>query len=166
MWTRLARAPALALTYPALCWNPNRSSISEICLGFSLMTTSLHSTLQSKTIMSGLNLQEIHDFAIDLAKKAGKMILEGSNKRLSSNTTSTSEKKNCIGWFTFWVNFSCWSCNWNGSGSRGNGQRSNQNYLSWAQVMSLIIYLLKSGLLERRHIRQVNRAFSMTIRLG
>ena len=64
--------------------------------GFFFMTTSLHSTLQSKTIMSGLNLQEIHDFAIDLAKKAGKMILEGSNKRLSSNTTSTSEKKNCI----------------------------------------------------------------------
>jgi len=42
-----------------------------------------------------LNLQEIHDFAVELAKKAGGMILKASNSRLSSITASMSEKKNC-----------------------------------------------------------------------
>jgi hypothetical protein len=45
--------------------------------------------------MSGLNLQEIHDFAVELAKKAGGMILKASNSRLSNATSSMAEKKNC-----------------------------------------------------------------------
>lgn len=45
--------------------------------------------------MSEVNLSEVHDFAVDLAKKAARMILEASNKRLSSTATTTSEKKNC-----------------------------------------------------------------------
>ena len=45
--------------------------------------------------MSNLNLQEIHDFAVDVAKKAGEMILKASNSRLASNLYSITEKKNC-----------------------------------------------------------------------
>ena len=45
--------------------------------------------------MSSLNLQEIHDFAIELAKKAGQMILTASNTRLSGPSTTMAEKKNC-----------------------------------------------------------------------
>ena len=45
--------------------------------------------------MSNLNLQEIHDFAVELAKKAGGMILKASNSRLSSTSSGMSEKKNC-----------------------------------------------------------------------
>jgi len=45
--------------------------------------------------MTNLNLQEIHDFAVSLAKKAGGMILKASNSRLSSTTSSMAEKKNC-----------------------------------------------------------------------
>jgi hypothetical protein len=47
------------------------------------------------SIMTDLNLQEIHDFAVDLAKQAGKMILKASNSRLSSTSSSTAEKLNC-----------------------------------------------------------------------
>jgi hypothetical protein len=45
--------------------------------------------------MSDLNLQEIHDFAIELAKKAGGMILKASNSRLSNSTSTMAAKKNC-----------------------------------------------------------------------
>jgi hypothetical protein len=47
-------------------------------------------------VMAELNLQEIHDFAVALAKEAGAMILAASNTRLSSKLTAASEKKNCI----------------------------------------------------------------------
>jgi hypothetical protein len=45
--------------------------------------------------MTSLNLQEIRDFAIDLAKQAGTMILKASNSRLSVSSSSTAEKLNC-----------------------------------------------------------------------
>jgi myo-inositol-1(or 4)-monophosphatase len=45
--------------------------------------------------MANLDLREIHDFAVDLAKKAGEMILKASNSRLSSIASTVSEKKNC-----------------------------------------------------------------------
>jgi hypothetical protein len=51
--------------------------------------------IPSKFNMSDLNLQEIHEFAIELAKKAGNVILEASNSRLSNTSSSVGEKKNC-----------------------------------------------------------------------
>ena len=45
--------------------------------------------------MTGLVLQEIHDFAVKVAKDAGMVIMKASNSRLSSNVGSMSEKKNC-----------------------------------------------------------------------
>jgi hypothetical protein len=52
-------------------------------------------TVIATDTMTSLNLQEIHDFAVDVAKNAGAMILAASNTRLSSTTSTTSEKKNC-----------------------------------------------------------------------
>jgi hypothetical protein len=46
--------------------------------------------------MSDLALKEIHDFAVALAKNAGAVILKASNSRLSSTSTTTEEKKNCL----------------------------------------------------------------------
>lgn len=40
--------------------------------------------------MADLNLQEIHDFLIEVAKKAGEMITSAK-----PSTTTTGEKKNC-----------------------------------------------------------------------
>jgi hypothetical protein len=50
----------------------------------------------SIVIMSDLALKEIHDFAVALAKNAGAVILKASNSRLSSTSTTTEEKKNCL----------------------------------------------------------------------
>jgi hypothetical protein len=49
--------------------------------------------------MTDLNLQEILLFAVDIAKDAGRMILKASNSRLSSTSSTMSEKKNgmCFG---------------------------------------------------------------------
>jgi hypothetical protein len=47
-----------------------------------------------------INLEEIYAFTLDLAKEAGQMILEGSNKRTTSSTTATGDsvesKKNRV----------------------------------------------------------------------
>lgn len=43
-----------------------------------------------------INLQEIHDFAISLAKDAGTVMLEASKSRLSVVNGAVKEKKNCI----------------------------------------------------------------------
>ena len=45
--------------------------------------------------MTMLNLQEIHDFAVELAKNAGAVIMSASDTRLSSTMSTASEKKNC-----------------------------------------------------------------------
>lgn len=45
--------------------------------------------------MSNLNLQEIHDFAVEIARNAGGMILKASNSRLSNTISTMAEKKNC-----------------------------------------------------------------------
>jgi len=46
--------------------------------------------------MTDLDLQEIHDFAVELAKRAGTMILKASNSRLSGTSSSAAEKLNCL----------------------------------------------------------------------
>jgi hypothetical protein len=46
--------------------------------------------------MSDLPLQEIHDFAVALAKKAGEVILKASNSRLSTTSATMEEKMNCL----------------------------------------------------------------------
>jgi hypothetical protein len=46
--------------------------------------------------MTELNLPEILEFAVSVAKDAGRMILKASNSRLSSTSSTMSEKKNGI----------------------------------------------------------------------
>jgi len=46
--------------------------------------------------MTDLNLQEILEFAISVAQDAGGMILQASRSRLSTTSSTMSEKMNCI----------------------------------------------------------------------
>jgi len=89
-------------------FTPNSQNFPTIRCWISVRcaNTQPHSTspfLSSIIKMSTLNLQEIHDFAVDVAKKAGQMILKASNTRLSSSSTTIAEKKNCA--FSF-----RWNC--------------------------------------------------------
>jgi hypothetical protein len=54
------------------------------------------SVCSDSAAMDTLNLTAIHDFAVELAKNAGQMILKASNTRLSSPSTTMAEKKNCL----------------------------------------------------------------------
>lgn len=54
------------------------------------------SVCSDSAAMDTLNLTAIHDFAVELAKNAGQMILKASNTRLSSSSTTMAEKKNCL----------------------------------------------------------------------
>jgi hypothetical protein len=57
----------------------------------------LHTCLASfpSDIMSSVDPQAVHDFAIEVAKRAGMMILEASAARLNNAESETSEKVNC-----------------------------------------------------------------------
>ncbi|GAO49784.1 inositol monophosphatase [Saitoella complicata NRRL Y-17804] len=49
--------------------------------------------------LSSVNLQEVHDWSVDLARRAGQMMLDGSNKRFQNPSTEdhkTDAKKNAV----------------------------------------------------------------------
>jgi len=100
--------PPLVFALPAKTFLlMGRGKFRKLEVGFEIFKCSLVQTVHRKNriicnhfhrepdIMTDLNLQEIHDFAVDLAKQAGKMILKASNSRLSSTSSSTAEKLNC-----------------------------------------------------------------------